>query len=281
MATQFNSKNPAGFYVHNLAYVQQKLDNFARAGAKQISYVLDFDRTLTTSKHTGEDITTWYILHGVLPDMGQQEMNKLHDKFQPMEVAGDLTENDALTWWNSALDLYVKHPVNISDISKAATRVQLRDGTTQLFRDCENVGVPTVILSAGVSDVIDIIVSARGINPTLVLSTKLVLAEDGHILGWDRGSMIHVLNKREQGNNELSRIRDARPYTILVGDSLQDVDMVEGAEDVLRIRMCDLKHPNRATRQKYLKQSFEAGFDMVLEEDLEPLVRLNQWLITQ
>jgi phosphoserine phosphatase len=278
MATQFNPDNPVGFFLRDPAQTPQKLRTFKHASTSKLFYVFDFDRTLTTSKHTGEDITTWYILHGVLPEIGQQEMHTLREIYQPAEIAGSLSEQDALTWWNTALNLYVKHPVYMDDIKQAAKKVQLRDGTIQLFKECEALGVPTVILSAGVSDVITAIVGARNIKPSLILSTKFVLAEDGRILGWDRGSMIHILNKREQGSTELSQIHAARPYTILVGDSLQDADMVEGDERVLRIRICDLKHPDEPTRQAYLTQSFAAGFDMVLEEDMQPLAELNQWL---
>lgn len=279
MTTRFNPENPAGFYLHDPETVQRKLGEFARAGVNQLFYVFDFDRTLTTSKHTGEDITTWYILHGVLPDVGRQEMSDLHRTYQPREVAGNLTVAEALTWWNSAFELYVKHPVNINDIRQAASAVELRDGTTRLFKDCEAAGIPSIILSAGVSDVIDIILGARDIHPTAVISTKLILSDDGRILDWDRDSMIHVLNKHEYGNSSLSHIRDERPYTILVGDSLQDVDMVDGDEQVLRIRVCDLAHDDPEKQAAYLQHSFETGFDMVLEEDLTPLVKLNEWLI--
>lgn len=281
MLTSFDPDQLTGFFVGDTARVRRKLDQLARTGAGGAYYLFDFDRTLTTSKHTGEDITTWYILHGVLPEIGQQQRIELLHKYQPLELAGQLGEADALDWWNSALNLYVQHPVNIKDIEAAAKHVQLRDGTTKLFKDCEKAGIPTVILSAGVSDVIDIIVGARGIHPTLVLSTKLVLAEDGHILGWDRGSMIHILNKREQGNTELCRLRKNHPFTILVGDSLQDADMIDGDDQVLRIRICDRPPADESARQTYLRQSYDAGFDMVLEEDMLPLVQLNKWLFTQ
>lgn len=278
MSAQFNPVRPVGFFVRDPQSTPHKLNQLKASGSDCISYVFDFDRTLTTTKHTGEDVTTWYILHGVLPDIGQHEMNALRKKYQPLEIAGELSERDALVWWNSALDLYVKHPVYMSDIRQAAKQVQLREGTTEFFEQCEALGVPTVILSAGVSDVIDYIVEARSIKPTLVLSTKFVLADDGRILGWDRDSMIHVLNKREQGHAELSRIREQRPCTILVGDSLQDADMVHGEDNVLRIRISDLKQPDNTARAIYLQQSFDAGFDMVLEENLLPLVHLNAWL---
>ena len=278
MPASFNPTDPIGFFVRDPQQTERKLRQFKAHSPNGISYVFDFDRTLTTSKHTGEDITSWYILHGVLPGIGQKEMNSLREKYQPLEIIGDLTEHDALTWWNAALDLYVQHPVYIQDIERAARRVQLRDGTTQLFKRCEAAGIPTIILSAGVSDVIGCILSARGISPTLTLSTKFVLADNGRILGWDRDTMVHILNKREQGNAEVSRIRQHRPCTILVGDSLQDTDMADGDDNVLRIRVCDLKHTNATIRGAYLEHSFAAGFDLVLEEDLQPLVQLNDWL---
>ncbi len=280
MATPFNPNNPAGFICSDPATVQRKLVSFAQTGPDCVSYVFDFDRTLTTSKHTGEDITTWYILHGLLPEVGRQAMYDLRATYQPKELSGELTETDALRWWNSALQLYVDHPVYMHQIEAAARNVQLRDGTTKLFKDCETAGIPTVILSAGVCDVIEVICAKRTIHPSLILSTRLALADDGRILGWDRDSMVHVLNKREQGNGELKAIRAQRPCTILIGDSLQDVDMAEGSEHVLRIRICDRALHDTVAREHYLQQSFAAGFDVVLEEDLMPLVHMNEWIVS-
>jgi len=280
MSTQYNAENLTGFVYHDPEAVHRKLASFALAGANSMSCVFDFDRTLTTSKHTGEDITTWYILHGLLPEIGKQAMKDLHAIYQPKELSGELTEADALTWWNSALQLYVDHPVYFNQIEQAARDVQLRDGTTELFKTCEAAGIPTIILSAGVGDVIEIICERRSIHPTAILSTKLALDTDGRILGWDRESMVHVLNKHEQDNDELTSIRAKRPYTILLGDSLQDVDMAQGTDNVLRIRMCDRTVSDPAAREQYLQQSFAAGFDMVLEEDLAPLVQLTKWLTT-
>jgi HAD superfamily phosphoserine phosphatase-like hydrolase len=277
MAT-FNPENPVGFFIDDQEAIQRKLEQFARAGAHMITYLFDFDRTLTTSKHTGEDITTWYILHGLLPEVGRTEMSELRETYQPLELSGKLTEDGALTWWNSALSLYVKHPVNIDDVRQAARQVQLRDGTVELYKECDDANIPWVILSAGNEDVIDTITEEHGIHPRLTLSTKFVLAEDGRILGWDRGSMIHILNKRERGNTELSHLREERPYTVLVGDSLQDVDMAEGDEYVLRVRICDRVLEDPGLRQQYLEQSFTAGFDMVLEEDLTPLIEFTAWI---
>lgn len=269
----------AGFYVGSPEKVQAKLHRFAQAGPDSTYYLFDFDNTLTTSKHTGEDVSTWTLLHGLLPENGKTEIARLRNKYLPMEIAGSMTEKDALTWWDSALALYIKYPVYMKDIEAASKNVRLRDGTTRLFKSCEAADIPTVILSAGISNVIDSIVARHDIHPSLILSTEFVLGEDGRVLNWDRGSMIHILNKRERGHTELSRIRSERPYTILVGDALQDVDMVDGDEHVLRVRMCDLVHQDPAKRDSYLEQSFAAGFDMVLEEDLEPLILLNQWLV--
>jgi hypothetical protein len=116
-------------------------------------------------------------------------------------------------------------------------------------------------------------------HPTTILSTKLKLAEDGRITGWDPESVVHILNKHEKGHPKLSVLRNERPFTVLVGDSLEDARMVKGDDHVLRIRVGDRREGHEADWQEYLARSFAKGFDIVVEkESLQPVVRLAKWL---
>jgi HAD superfamily phosphoserine phosphatase-like hydrolase len=274
--TNFNPRDPQNLIFGDHASVTAKLQRFASAGPEQIYYLFDFDRTLTTSKHTGVDTNTWQILHGLLSEEGQKISEAVRSKYLKMEEQGMLTLQESHTFSATILDLHTLHGTNKRDIEHAARLVRLRDGSQELFAACERAHIPTVILSAGIRDIIELIARSNGLHPTLLVSIKLQFDDDGRITGWDKDSMILTHNKRESVQQWVSHISAARPYTVLIGDTTEDARMVEGDERVLRIRVCDLKscHSNPG----YIKQSFDAGYDMIVEEDLSPLVALTEWL---
>jgi HAD superfamily phosphoserine phosphatase-like hydrolase len=274
----FNPRKPAGFIISDSAQVARKLRDFATAGPEKMYYLFDFDRTLTTSKHTGKDITTWQILHGLLPEEGKRKSTAIRTKYLAMEAAGLLSAKDTRQWSAAELKLHGMHGTSLQEVEQAARQIKLRDGTHDLFAACEQAAIPTVILSAGVRDVIEVIADEHRIKPTIILSIKLVVSEDGRVIGWQRGSMIHTLNKREKGNRELARLRQERPLAVLVGDTIEDAHMVDGDDSVLRIRVCDVFKEDLDNPVDYLQQSFNAGYDMVIEGNLQPVVALTKWL---
>jgi HAD superfamily phosphoserine phosphatase-like hydrolase len=278
MTPIFNPKELVGFIANDPVNVTAKIERFARAGAARIHFLFDFDQTLTTRKHTGRDVTTWQILHGLLPKEGKKISKELRVKYLALESAGKLSVQDSNDWSLSILDLHRFHGTNMNAIREIAKQVKLRDGTRELFDICHQTDIPTIILSAGIRDIIELIAHENGINPTILLSIKLQIAQDGRIIGWDKNSMVFTHNKREKVEQELFRIRAQRPLTVLVGDTLEDAQMVDGDENVLRIRVCDMTRDELKTDIEYLQQSFAAGYDMIIEEDLEPLAKLTEWL---
>jgi HAD superfamily phosphoserine phosphatase-like hydrolase len=274
----FDPCRPQGFTLSDPSIVIQKLTRFAQAGAEQIYFLFDFDRTLTTSKHTGVNTTTWQILHGLLSTEGQRMSDAIRDKYLALEENGNMTLEESHAFSTTLLNLHASHGTNRHDMERAAKQIRLRDGTEALFAACETAHIPTVILSAGIRDIIELIARENDIHPTLLVSIKLQFADDGRITGWDEDSMVLTNNKHESVKQWVSHITTARPYTVLVGDTLEDARMVEGKDTVLRIRVCDAPDTDNQKADAYRQKSFDAGYDMIIEEDLSPLVPLTQWL---
>ncbi|HSX17558.1 MAG TPA: HAD-IB family phosphatase [Patescibacteria group bacterium] len=272
----FNPSAPDGFTINEPAKVLTKLQRFAQAGAGHTYFLFDFDRTLTTSKHTGDNTTTWEIMHGLLPLEGQKTNNAIRDKYLSLESAGLLSSEDSHRWLSSQLDLHKMHGTSAQNIKRAAKAVRLRDGSREVFDACSEAHIPTVILSAGIRDIIELIMAEHSIHPSELLSVKLQFASNGRIIGWDKDSTVLANNKRETVKQQLSHITAARPYVVLIGDTTDDARMVDGDDTVLRVRVWDPQEGERS--DAYLKQSFKAGYDMVVDEDLSPLAPLISWL---
>lgn len=265
------------FVVADTNKVTQKLRRFMSAGPAKIHFLFDFDRTLTTSKHTGDNTTTWQILHGLLPAHGQKASDTIRDKYLALEAAGALSPEDSHAFSTSVLSLHTTHGTHRLDIERAAKQIKLRDGSRELFAACEAAGIPTIILSAGIRDIIELIAHSNGINPSLLISLKLLFDENGRLNGWDKDSMVLIHNKQESFRQWAADIHEERPYTVLIGDTVEDARMAEGDENVLRIRVCDSSN-DACGSTAYHEETFNAGFDLIVDEDLVPIANLTKAL---
>lgn len=228
---------PEGLVCADPVAVVAKLGRFATSGADDLHLVFDFDRTLTVSKaDTNEDITTWHIMQKHLPPEGQASYQHFFDVYRPMEREGRMRLDEAIAWWSQILDLFVHHKVDMGEVENDfLSKVTIRPGTEELFTLTESLNIPTVILSAGIKDIIKMWAKAYGIHPSVILSTGLILDEGSRVTGWDESTLVHTLNKKEMGHAELSRLRTIRPLAVLIGDAVSDADMVDGQESVLRV----------------------------------------------
>ncbi len=274
-----------GLWLRDEQTVTHKLKRFAAAGPHRIYFLFDFDRTLTTSKFTGDNTTTWQIMHGLLPDEGQKVSKELRTKYLLMEAAGELSLQDSHVWSSSLLDLHAVHGTSRHAMVRAAKAIRLREGSQKLFQACERVGIPTVILSAGIRDVIEEIMAAQKIYPTELLSVRLQFSQDGRVNGWDKNTLVLTHNKNETIKQHLAHIYNERDLVVLVGDTIEDARMVDGTDNVLRIRVCDEVKDDQSILYNddefFRKESFAAGFDIVVDEDLSPIAGLVNMLAAQ
>lgn len=268
------------FTYQNEDEVLGKLDKFAEDGIGQIHLVIDFDRTLTVGRNAqNEDITTWQILKEHLPQAALNRYYRLFNTYRPLEIEGRLSLEDAVAWWEQVLKLFVEHRINLVDVEgDFLTKVSIRPHAKELFDFCEAENVPAVILSAGIKDVIDLWAKTYQVKPPLVLSTRLVVNSAGDILGWEENSLIHTLNKKEMGHSELMKLRQQRPNIILIGDSMEDADMVDGNENVLRIRINDPRPDEKEDKTNFHIKTFER-YDLMIESGtFAPVLRVLELL---
>ena len=111
-----------------------------------------------------------------------------------------------------------------------------------------------------------------------MLSTALVVDEEGRITGWDKKTLVHVMNKHEAGHQELAAIKAARPNALVVGDSMGDADMVDN--DALRVRVYDPRTDERADLDRVKARTFEKFDALIVGSDFSPLVRLVRMIAT-
>lgn len=253
--------------------ILRKLKFFTGSERDKLHLLLDFDRTLTKSKNElGENVTTWEILRVHLPQEAQKEYQQFYKKYRRLETENKMAVSDAIIWWERILNLFQENELKWLDIAKdVEERMPIRLCTKELFKICEKKNIPTIIISAGIKDIIKLWCQRFEIDPTLILSTNLMFSSGGYMNGWDKDSLIHVLNKKEKGHKEVEKIKSKRPNSILIGDSLDDASMIEGEENVLRIAVYD---PRKDDKIKKVKE-FTERFNLVIKDKtLCPIVEI-------
>jgi len=281
MSNSPNNLIPEGLIAGNHESLQAKIAEFIGATASGVHFVFDFDRTLTVrDPQTHEDITTWHILREHLPEDGKKQYQDLFEKYRVLEIDGTMTELDAAEWWSSILDLFVEHKLDLAAVEQDfLDRASIRPGTAELFQLCKDNDIPTIVMSAGIRDVIEMWDKSYGVSPSLILSTALILDEAGIVIGWHRDTLIHVLNKSETNHPELESIRSTRPKAILVGDSMNDSDMAIGNTHVLRIRIFDPRPDEIGDIDKERSKTFTKFDSMIESGSLTPLLELTKLIV--
>jgi 2-hydroxy-3-keto-5-methylthiopentenyl-1-phosphate phosphatase len=268
-----------GFQFADERRLSAKISRFIKDGKEALHIVSDFDLTLTSGKIAGQNLGTWDVMDELIPPEGVARHTKIYNSFRPIERAGKLTAEVAAQKWAETLDLITSYPINIDDVRAAFLAVaNLRDGAKSLFDLCEESSVPTVILSSGIRNVVQVMVDHYDIHPAFILSNDLIIDETTRMVnGWRKDSLVHILNKNEMGHDELNALRRSRHNVILIGDVPDDTKMVEG-DDVIRIRILDPRKGETFELENALSESFTAGFDLTIENSLEPVVRLVKYL---
>jgi 2-hydroxy-3-keto-5-methylthiopentenyl-1-phosphate phosphatase len=232
-----------------------KLEALQRNDPPLLSVVGDWDHTFTR-------ISTWAHLRPHMSTPEKQDRHReLFEYYHPKEVAGTLTPEEAATWQSETLGLLIGASFrNIEASLLAGTRLRL--GVRRLFETCNEHGIPVVVKSAGIKNAIAVVSAKHRIHPAAVFANELILDnnEARTVLGWDRATLTHALNKGQLSNGHPV---GALGTVMLFGDGLLDANMVHGP-NVIKFRV-----PGRAAevqQEHYVPQSLEVGYDIVLRE---------------
>ena len=240
---------------------------------------MDFDRTLTIGKDkSGHEVTSWTILTELLPPKAFSVQQQLYQKYRPLEASGKMTHEQATSWANQVLKIFVDNEINLREIEKDfSQKTSIRSHAKEIIDLCKALEIPTVVLSAGIKEVIELWSKTFQISPNLILATQLITNQTGKIIDWNK-NIVHVKNKKEQGHHEFTKIKKMRPNIILVGDAIEDADMAEGKENVLRIRIFNPREDERIDREAFARETF-AKFDLIIEEEtLEPVLKILEMI---
>lgn len=256
---------------HVAKVIRQMMDD----AHHKLQIVADFDRTLSKYIHEGKQCST---THGVLEDsshMSEQfkkEAKDLKDMYLPIEFDGSKTIAEKIPhmieWWTKGHKLITEAHLT-RDMMRTIVRestAYLRDGCGWFFEQLHKHEIPVLIFSAGLGDIIHEVIQHQAVlyDNIKIVSNFLEFDESGKVVGFV-GDMIHVYNKNEHAIHSSDYFENIkhRENLLLLGDSLGDLRMAEGAEDV----ECILKIGFLNFKVEENLEQYKANFDIVIIQD--------------
>ncbi|MFH1209461.1 MAG: hypothetical protein V1663_01600 [archaeon] len=235
-----NNKN--NVLIVNSEYLNKVKKSISKLGYKSFHVISDFDRTLTRAFVDGEKVPS---IISVLRDGNYltkeyaERANALFEKYHPIEVNPNISREEKkktmYEWWSSHFKLLIESGLNKKDLEKVvkSKKIKLRDGALEFIDSLHKDNIPLIILSSGGLGVESI---------SMYLEKENKMYDNIHIISnsfeWDKNGravsvkqpIIHNLNKDETSIKKFSffKLIKDRKNVLLLGDNLEDVDMVKG-----------------------------------------------------
>lgn len=262
-----------GVSVRDLGLYKEKFGALRAAGPRALHIVSDFDLTLTKGHVPGKASNTVnsQIREGnYLGEGYRRDSLELRKKYYPIEMDLSLPleqkKQHMLEWTHGIHDQLRKHGLSrrmVVQIGRERPFV-LREGVSELFRWSECRGVPMVIFSAAVGNLIEAALHHSGLlhRHVCIVSNFVEFDERGMMSGV-KEPVVSMFNKTEAllRTTSYEHLIEGRPNVLLLGDSMGDLEMAteESHEVVLSVGFLNGRRNHRA--------QFLDAYDVVVEED--------------
>jgi len=242
----------------------------SQSGPEKLHILADFDRTLTTAFVNGKSIPSLISIlrdgNYLTPDYAQKA-HELYDKYHPIEIDPKIPIEEKKRamkeWWTTHFNLLIKSGLNRKDLEKVVEsgKIKLRDGFKEFTDFLKIHNIPLVIMSSSGlgGDAISMYLGKEGklYDNIFIISNSYNWDKNGNVVSIKQ-PIIHTLNKYETAIQDFpvfELIRN-RKNVLLLGDSLDDVGMVEGFdyENVIKIGFLN---ENIEESLEYYKRNFD------------------------
>ncbi|XP_046396998.1 7-methylguanosine phosphate-specific 5'-nucleotidase [Ischnura elegans] len=256
--------------------VESLINTLIDGGKDMLQVITDFDMTLTKQHENGKRCLSSFGIFEVsrhLPMNYKEKALELFHKYYPIEVCHKMSVEEKtphmIQWYKEAESLLIGCHLTPEDIVDAVqeTHTILRDGTNDMMVTLEKAGIPVLVLSAGIGDVVHAVLKKHQVllpNVSIVSNFLIFSHKDSSVvLDGFKGEFIHVFNKHTAGSGP-NKSGHSRSHVILLGDNVGDSGMAEVVEPppkaVLKIGFLYEKCEERLP-------SFLEHFDIVLIDD--------------
>ncbi|XP_078446861.1 5'-nucleotidase / magnesium ion binding protein isoform X2 [Wolffia australiana] len=256
-----------------------------RAGPEKLQVIADFDGTLTRYWIDGARGQTSHNLLQQSDPLYDAKRQELYEYYHPLEYSPSIPIEEKTKlmeeWWDKTHSLLIEGGLTYSDIEKSVSEANIafRDGLIELFEFLEEKGVPVLVFSAGLADIIEEVFRQklhRSFKNIKIVSNRMVFEND-HLVAF-KGRTIHVLNKNEHALDMAGPLHEQlgepngsegadisvkkRTNVLLLGDHTGDLGMSDGLIYENRIAIGFLNNNIEESLKTYCE-----AFDMVFTGD--------------
>lgn len=164
------------FLTPNPALLESKL---ARFTPETMRVVTDFDSTLTADNGK----TSWSLFSdsGLMPESYVVRRQALKDQYYPYEIDSSLSEAERSgymkQWWIGHLELLVEYGLHRNILEQVVNHeMKIRTGMDSMLRGFEELHIPVLILSAGITQSIESVLRNQ-----VLLSSEISIASNSLI----------------------------------------------------------------------------------------------------
>uniref|UniRef100_A0A2P2IL76 5'-nucleotidase n=1 Tax=Rhizophora mucronata TaxID=61149 RepID=A0A2P2IL76_RHIMU len=245
--------------VDDLQLLRGKIAAIRKAGPAKLQVIADFDATLTKYFVNGR---RGQSSHGLLRQGSPEydaKRRALHEYYHPLEFSPTIPVQEKAKlmeeWWGKTHNLLIEGGLAYDAIidSVANSAIAFREGVVELFEFLEERGIPVLIFSAGLADIIEEVLRQkmhRSFKNVKIVSNRMVFDNDGRLVSF-KGKLIHSLNKNEHALDMAGPVHEhlgdvngliddsasvkKRTNVLLLGDHLGDLGMSDGLDYDIRI----------------------------------------------
>ena len=256
--------------------LKNKEEALARGGKESLHVLADFDRTLTKAFVNGEYIPSliWVLYNGdYLKGDYNAKSQALQDKYHAIETDPRVPKEEKFKameeWWQKQFDLLIDSKLNKKHIEAVtgSGRIKLREGADLFLKLLKEKDIPLVIMSSSGlgGDAISMFFQKNNLlfSNIYIVSNSFEWDKEGNALSV-KEPIIHGMKKYETAVKDypfFGKI-EQRENVLLLGDSLDDVGMIEGFdfENLIKIGFLNKKVEEQ-------KEDYKERYDVVVLND--------------
>lgn len=205
---------------------------------KSIYIITDFDHTITSK----DSESSWEVFQHVLPQEYLKESTKDAKYYLPFENNEKIDKEKKTLlmdeWYTKHLNLLIKYKLTSPDIKKSLKNktINLRKDAQELFKTAYEYNIPIIILSAGISNIIEEFLKENNcLYDNVYIISNIIKFKDG-IIKTFRDKMIHSMNKGEiKLPPKVKEIIKNKQEAILLGDNLSDIKMAPQNKKIIKV----------------------------------------------
>lgn len=210
--------------------------------------VADFDKTLTE----GSSNSTWGVTanSNAVGEEYTRKRTELYNHYRPIEIDMSLSEEERSkemsNWWKAHINLFYEFGLKEESIKKSIKEggLKYREGAKEFLNKMKVLGVPVIIISAGIGNVIEeFLKNENDYYDNIKIVSNFIAFENG-LIKEITGGTIHSLNKNiVRLDDESKENLKNRENILLLGDGVGDLKMVskENIQNTITIGFLDEK----------------------------------------